>query len=527
MDWEAVRNAFVQLLQEYLEDLDREGEDLTRRLIRKIREKGFFVTEEEERELEGWLKEREESLGRLMSEVAQGVSLAVGVSGKGFAEEVLGEALRIRYSDGLTLSERLWRLREETKLGLRDRLLLALKKGEGADRIARELQEALDEDVALRKPKWLEELEEMAKGFLRGDRDVREWKSLLREVEKKIERLSREGSRARRRRLLRELENALERSKEVLIEKAVRNFLKGEQIARLKGIAQTEGANVFHIAQIRATEGDPDVVGYRWKLSRSHPAPDVCDVLATVDYGLGKGVHPKDRVPRQKPHPYCMCYLIPVMRRGRRRGRKRGELDREVLRKIAPQYVRDLSALGVDIERLWDRELNAFVRRKDLAERIGEEEFKILQTVGRTARAGRWKSAKPKDIERELVKLRTAYGGSVPDEAMKVLGRRSISSLDLHYLKRKYLDGWDLESPEALNRMFTEHIKNPEVQIYRQGDRYALEFGRYVAIIHPPDTRITIFELDEQYEDYEDYAKQTGRPIIRLWQLKRILSRLL
>ena len=63
--------------------------------------------------------------------------------------------------------------------------------------------------------------------------------------------------------------------------------------------------------------------------------------------------------------------------------------------------------------------------------------------------------------------------------------------------------------------------------IYRQGDRLALELGRYVAIIHPPDTRITLFELDEQYENYEDYATQSGRTIIKLWRLKHILRRLL
>ena len=62
--------------------------------------------------------------------------------------------------------------------------------------------------------------------------------------------------------------------------------------------------------------------------------------------------------------------------------------------------------------------------------------------------------------------------------------------------------------------------------IYRQGDRLALEPGRYVAIIHPPDTRISIFKLKDKYRDYEDYATQTGRTIIKLWQLKHILKKL-
>ena len=206
--------------------------------------------------------------------------------------------------------------------------------------------------------------------------------------------------------------------------------------------------------------------------------------------------------------------------------RREEKLDRETLRKIAPQYIKDLEALGVDIEKLWDRELNAFVRKKDLIDRVGKEEFKVIQTIGRTARAGRWKEATSRDIERELLKLSSVYE-VVPEEAYNILHKRPVSSLEVHYVKRKYIDGWSLKSPQELDKMFTKHIKDPEALMYKQGDRVALELGRYIAIIHPPDTKITIFELEEQYEDYEDYARQTGRPIIRLWQLRHILSRLL
>ena len=210
------------------------------------------------------------------------------------------------------------------------------------------------------------------------------------------------------------------------------------------------------------------------------------------------------------------------------RKKKSGEekIDKKVLRKIAPKYVRDLEALGVEIEKLWDRELNAFVRKKDLVERIGEENFKILQTIGRTARAGKWKEANVKDIERELRALRRKYG-TIPDEVLQILKSNKVSSLDLHYVKRKYYDGWNIKDPDELDRLFTQHIKNSEALIYKQGERIAIELDRYIAIIHPPDIKITLFELDEQYENYEDYARQTGRPIIKLWRLRHILSRLL
>ncbi len=113
-----------------------------------------------------------------------------------------------------------------------------------------------------------------------------------------------------------------------------------------------------------------------------------------------------------------------------------------------------------------------------------------------------------------------------PEEAKHVFSKETANSLILHYLKRKFIDGWDLKSPEELDEMFVKHIKNPEGLIYKQGDRIAIGLDRFVAVIHPPDTKITLFELDEQYEDYEDYAKQTGRSILKLWQLKHILRRL-
>lgn len=139
-------------------------------------------------------------------------------------------------------------------------------------------------------------------------------------------------------------------------------------------------------------------------------------------------------------------------------------------RRIAPQYIRDIEALGVDIEKLWDRELNAFVRKKDLIDRVGKEEFKVVQTIGRTVRAGRWKEARERDIVRELRALKRKYG-SVPEEALHILEREKVSSLELHYVKRKFYDGWDIKDPQELDRMFTKHIKDPEALVYKQGDR--------------------------------------------------------
>lgn len=78
-----------------------------------------------------------------------------------------------------------------------------------------------------------------------------------------------------------------------------------------KRLARTEINNGFHYGQIQSSKDKPWVKGMRWRLSGSHPKPDICDSLATSDSAdLGPGVFAKTDVPR-KPHPQCLCTLVP------------------------------------------------------------------------------------------------------------------------------------------------------------------------------------------------------------------------
>lgn len=78
-----------------------------------------------------------------------------------------------------------------------------------------------------------------------------------------------------------------------------------------KRLARTEINNSFHYSQIQTNKDKPWVKGMRWRLSGSHPKPDVCDPMANGDHAdLGPGVYAKTDVPR-KPHPQCLCTLIP------------------------------------------------------------------------------------------------------------------------------------------------------------------------------------------------------------------------
>lgn len=82
-------------------------------------------------------------------------------------------------------------------------------------------------------------------------------------------------------------------------------------------IAFSEIHNARAAAEIAAFQADPLVEAVRWTLAPDRGAvktPDVCDVLATVDwYGMGPGVFPIDRVPLS-PHPFDRCERVPVLR---------------------------------------------------------------------------------------------------------------------------------------------------------------------------------------------------------------------
>lgn len=76
-------------------------------------------------------------------------------------------------------------------------------------------------------------------------------------------------------------------------------------------LARTEINHAYQTAQAERHKDEPWTRGMRWNLSKSHPAPDVCNVNAAQDlHGLGAGVYPAGM--RPDSHPNCLCYQTPV-----------------------------------------------------------------------------------------------------------------------------------------------------------------------------------------------------------------------
>lgn len=102
-------------------------------------------------------------------------------------------------------------------------------------------------------------------------------------------------------------------------------------------IAETELHRAFAQRQAAELLEDEDVDFVQWRMSPTHPLPDICDYFATVDrWGLGPGVYPKRLAPVAPAHPFCRCVLSPRLDLTGRRAREVSGADRAAFRRFDP-----------------------------------------------------------------------------------------------------------------------------------------------------------------------------------------------
>jgi len=314
-------------------------------------------------------------------------------------KETIEEIERFVYPDGLNLSKRLLVRKREIERAFKEVLFHNIKLGESAKKIAYEFQyiaesvtdeefvNLLKEDVKF--PKLVKELERIARQVVRGEVSHEKWQSVIRQYEKYIEERSRLGTFYSHKTLLRELTKAVENLSEEAIEDAVRWWAYNKQLYYFERIARTEVANTYHLAIIKQTEEDEFVIGYKWELSPAHERPDICDVYASVNFGLGKGIWPKKRVPRRKAHPHCTCLLIPVEGLEEEAVRKEKKLTLKEAIKQNPRgfeewlktrkWAWELYQKGVPIEEFFDEKHLRLKNRKELKHLLEKKElFAVL-----------------------------------------------------------------------------------------------------------------------------------------------------
>jgi len=229
------------------------------------------------------------------------------------AEQAFVEA----WPDGLTLSDRLWRWKKDTRTGVQQQLQAGIRQGKAVNAVLYDMQRAIERGgnrfkiVTDHADDWVTELHASATALIHEPEAKSSWKVVVGEAEERISMLKSTGSRHAAERVLDQIKKAVDKGSEELVDKAVKWWLYDKQLYNLKRIARTEMATAAHRAVIASVEGDASIIGFQWRLSGSHPTSDICDYYANIEMGLGKGVWTKAAVPHHKAHPHCMCLLIP------------------------------------------------------------------------------------------------------------------------------------------------------------------------------------------------------------------------
>lgn len=256
-------------------DLRRIYEDAAADIEARIREaagSGNLVREERLQNLRDQVGQRIAALsgergelleGNLAAAAREGIAPwegAVAAELTAIADEAVKFVRELEASDGLQLSDRIWRLDRGARQAVQRELERAVVQGHSASRAAADL-EARGEPVP-------DELRQRIDGARADDVAPRASGALL------------NGDRA-------PYENA-------------------------RRVFRTELGRAHNAAFEQASFEHPDVVGTKFTLSPRHPRPDICDLHASANrYGLGPGVYPRGRNP-YPAHPNTLSYIQPV-----------------------------------------------------------------------------------------------------------------------------------------------------------------------------------------------------------------------
>lgn len=189
-------------------------------------------------------------------------------------------------ADGLTLSDRLWRLDRGAKEALTRAIGQAVVQGQSAASAAQQFLmrgEAIPAEVAAR----------VARGQL----------------------------------------PALTGAVDLLTNSSNGGYAQAERVMR------TEINRAHGEAFMAAGEGTPGFAGWRYLLSPRHPAPDICDLLSSQNlHGLGQGVYPSREATPWPAHPNTLSFVEMVFADEVNDQDKAGkETSLQALQRLAPE----------------------------------------------------------------------------------------------------------------------------------------------------------------------------------------------
>ena len=106
-------------------------------------------------------------------------------------------------------------------------------------------------------------------------------------------------------------------------------------------IAQTELHRAYALTNARELLADTDVEWVQYRMSRTHPQVDICDLYAKRDlYGKGPGVYPVGKCPLAPIHPHCRCVVAPRLdiHETAKGARRKPNADRDFLAGLSDRH---------------------------------------------------------------------------------------------------------------------------------------------------------------------------------------------
>ncbi len=293
-----------------------------RSFLLRLRSEGWRLSGDAEAVLKAYLNDVETGLkASIERAVAIGANLPLTAATLQSAAILAAAeaAFNTRWPDGLTLSKRLWRWQTETRDGIERELKAGIRQGQSVNKTLYAMQRAIERTHGDQRFKiveqhvddWVKDLHQSALALIHDPQAKQQWLDTMEAIREHIDTLKYSGSRHAAERVFSQIQAAVEDGREALLDSAVKWWTYDKQLFHLKRIARTEMATAMHNAVIDDSIDNPDIIGYQWRLSASHPVADICDYYANIEMGLGKGVFSKAAVPRHKAHPHCMCLLIP------------------------------------------------------------------------------------------------------------------------------------------------------------------------------------------------------------------------
>jgi hypothetical protein len=110
-------------------------------------------------------------------------------------------------------------------------------------------------------------------------------------------------------------------------------------LAQVERVLRTEINRAHGEAYASGAEKAPGFVGFRFLLSPQHPRHDICDLLAAQNrYGLGPGVYPDRKRTPWPAHPNTLSFIVAVFEEQVTQADRDGqETELQALQRLAPE----------------------------------------------------------------------------------------------------------------------------------------------------------------------------------------------